>query len=188
MNLLKSRVVVVGILVIASLFVSQAVFAQLKVGYIDSQKILVSFKDAQDVQKQLDVKNQEWQKQVTDMQQQLKNMNDQLESQSLLLSQEKKDEKAREMQDLYAKMQQFQQEKWAQGGEAFKLQNDLLKPVMDKINAVLEKIGKAEKYDYIFDGVAGNIVYASPDQPDLTDKVLEELNKGIATASTPEKK
>ena len=44
------------------------------------------------------------------------------------------------------------------------------------------------KYDYIFDGVAGNIVYASPDQPDLTDRVLEELNKGVGSAATAEKK
>lgn len=173
---------------LASLFISQVSLAQLKVGYIDSQKILVSFKDAQDVQKQLDAKNQEWQKQVQDMQQQLKTMNDQLESQSLLLSQEKKDEKMREMQELYNKIQQFQQEKWAQGGEAFKLQNDLLKPVMDKINAVLEKVGKEDKFDYIFDGVAGNIVYANPNQPDLTERVLEELNKGVGAASTAEKK
>lgn len=187
MKLLKSRVVVVGILVFASLLVSQVVFAQIKIGYIDSQKILVSFKDAQDVQKQLDAKNQEWQKQGQDMQQQAINLRDQLESQSLLLSQEKKAEKEREIQDLIMKLQQFQQEKWGQGGEAFKLQNDLLKPVMDKINAVLEKIGKDEKFDYIFDAVAGNIVYANSDQPDLTDRVLEELNKGVAQQSTPKK-
>lgn len=187
MNLVKSKMIITGILILLVFTFSQTAFAQLKIGYIDSQKILLSFKDAQDVQKQLDAKNQEWQKQMQDMQKQLKDMNDQLESQSLLLSQEKKDEKAREMQDLYNKMQQFQQEKWGQGGEAFKLQNDLLKPVMDKINVVLEKIGKEDKFDYIFDGVAGNIVYASPNQPDLTDRVLEELNKGVATASTPKK-
>lgn len=183
MKQIKSNVIVISLFMLAVLFLVPPSHAQLKIGYIDSQKILMNFKDAQDVQKKLDAKNQEWQRQVQDMQKQLKDMNDQLESQSLLLSQQKKEEKYREMQDLYTKMQQFQNEKWGQNGEAFRLQQELLKPVMDKIQAVLDKIGKEEKFDYIFDGVAANIVYASPSQPDLTDRVLEELNKGVATAS-----
>jgi len=168
------------------LIFSQSTFAQIKIGYIESQKILLGFKDALDVQKQLDAKNQEWQKQLADMQQQAKEMNDQLESQSLLLSQEKKAEKAREIQTLAQQFQQFQNEKWGQNGEAFKLQQELLQPVFDKIQAVLDKIGKEEKYDYIFDGANGNIVYASPNQTDLTERVLEELNKGVT--ATAEKK
>ena len=64
--------------------------AQIKIGYIDSQKILTNFKDAQDVQKQLDAKSQEWTRQLQDMQVQANTMQEQLESQSLLLSQEKK--------------------------------------------------------------------------------------------------
>ena len=34
----------------------------------------------------------------------------------------------------------------------------------------------------IFDTVAGNIVYASQSQTDLTDRVMEELEKGTKTA------
>ncbi|HDL18701.1 MAG TPA: OmpH family outer membrane protein [Bacteroidetes bacterium] len=188
MKQLKSIVAITSLSLLAILMIFQSSFAQVKIGYINSQKILLEFKEAQDVQKQLDAKSQEWQKQVQDMQVQLKNMNDQLESQSLLLSQEKKAEKQKEMQDLYAKMQQFQNEKWGQSGELFKLQQDLLKPIYGKINTVLEKLGKADKFDYIFDGVAGNIVYVNPDQPDLTEKVLEELNKGLKTKTAEKKK
>ncbi len=161
--------------------------AQNKIGYIDSQKILTNFKDAQDVQKQLDAKNQEWQRQLQDMQLQATTMQEQLESQSLLLSQEKKDEKIREIQALAVRFQQFRDEKWGQDGAAFKLQQELLQPVYDKIQSELDKIGKEDKFDYIFDGVAGNIVYASPDQNDLTDRVLEELNKGVKAAPDDKK-
>lgn len=182
----KSKFVILTLSLFLLLLFSQATFSQIKIGYIDSQKILLGFKDALDVQKQLDTKNQEWQGQLQNMQQQAKDMQDQLESQSLLLSQEKKDEKLREIQTLAQQFQQFQNEKWGQNGEAFKLQQELLKPVYDKIQAVLDKIGKEDKFDYIFDGVAGNIVYVNPNQPDLTDRVLGELNKGIAV--TTEKK
>jgi len=170
----------------AALFV-QASYAQLKIGYINSDKILREYKEAQDVQKQLDAKNQEWQRQAQQMQQEIQKKQQELDSQSLLLSEEKKAEKQAEIQDLYNKLQQFQLEKWGQNGEAFRLQQQLLKPVLDKINQVLQKIGKEENFDYIFDSVAGNIVYASPKQPDLTDRVLEELNKGLAATAKKKK-
>jgi len=161
--------------------------AQLKIGYINSDRILREYKEAQDVQKQLDAKNQEWQRQAQQMQQEIQEKQRQLESQSLLLSEEKKAEKQREIQELINKFQQFQLEKWGQNGEAFRLQQELMRPIFDRINEVLQKIGKEEGFDYIFDSVAGNIVYAAPDQPDLTDRVLEELNKGVSTAKGKKK-
>ena len=38
--------------------------------------------------------------------------------------------------------------------------------------------------DGAFDVVAGNILYASDDQPNLTEKLLEELNKGLSATTT----
>jgi Skp family chaperone for outer membrane proteins len=37
------------------------------------------------------------------------------------------------------------------------------------------------KFDYIFDSVSANIVYASPSQQDLTEEILKELEKGLET-------
>jgi hypothetical protein len=45
---------------------------------------------------------------------------------------------------------------------------------------VIKKIGTDEKYDYIFDVINGNILHVSASQPDLTERVLEELNKSVA--------
>jgi Skp family chaperone for outer membrane proteins len=52
----------------------------------------------------------------------------------------------------------------------------LTKPILDKINQVLEKIATEENFIMIFDSVNGNIAYAKEDL-DLTDRVLEELEK-----------
>ena len=164
--------------------------AQMKLGYIDSQKILESYKESQDAQKQLAALNEQWQQEAKNMQQDLQEKQDQLESQSLLLSEEKKTEKAQEIQNLYIRFQQFQQEKWGPQGEVYTKQKEFMQPVLDKINAAIRRIGAEDKFDYIFDVVAGNILYASDNQPDLTQRVLEELNKGLATTgkATPAKK
>ena len=65
-------------------------------------------------------------------------------------------------------------EKFGQGGELERLQIQLLKPVLEKIDKAIQKVGNEEGYDYIFDAVAGAIVFAL-DSHNVTEKVLDEL-------------
>ncbi|MDZ7304598.1 MAG: OmpH family outer membrane protein [candidate division KSB1 bacterium] len=180
---MKTFMIWVGALLgVAILGSADPVAAQLKLGYIDSQKILEKYKEAQDAQKQLQEINKRWEDEAKSMQQELQTKLEELESQALLLSEERKKEKETELQNLNIRLQQFQQEKWGAQGEVFAKRAELMQPVIDKINAVIKKLGNEEKFDYIFDVVNGNILHVSPAQPDLTDKVLEELNKSVATA------
>jgi len=175
----------IGLVVLIITISTGSVFAQ-KIGYINSQQILANYKEAQDAQERLDKINKEWEAEARAMQTQLQEMGEQLQSQSLLLSEERQREKEQEMQTLYMKIQQYQSEKWGQTGEFYKKQDEVMKPVFDKINAAIKLVGDDERYDYVFDTVAGNIVYASPNQVDLTELVIEELEKGLD--STTKKK
>lgn len=151
-------------------------FGQVKLGYVNSQLILEKFKDATDAQKQLAEINKAWETEARNMQQELQTKQEALEAQRLVLTETKRQEKEAELQNLYLKFQQFQQEKWGQQGEAQKKQAELMKPVIDKVNEAIRKVGDAQKFDYIFDTVAGNILHISASQPDLTDAVLKVLN------------
>ncbi|MFQ5602265.1 MAG: OmpH family outer membrane protein [bacterium] len=175
-------------LIIAALLLTfssgiKSAMAQLKIGYINSNKILEVYQEAIDVKNKLKEINTQWEREAKDMQTEIQEKQEQLEAQSLLLSEEKKQEKAQEIQNIYIRYQQFLNEKWGQQGEAVKKEVELIQPVYDKINKAIKKIGEAEGYHYIFDVVAGNILYASEDQPDLTQKLLEELNKGLPAKS-----
>jgi len=154
--------------------------AQLKLGYIDSQKILEKYKEAQDAQKLLQDLNKRWEDEAKSMQQELQTKGEEFDSQALLLSDERKKEKQTELENLNIRLQQFQQEKWGNQGEVFAKRAELMQPIIDKINVTIKKIGTEEKFDYVFDVVNGNILHVSATQPDLTDKVLEELNKSVA--------
>lgn len=153
--------------------------AQMKMGYINSQEILSKHKEAVDAQKKLETENEKWGRELQQMQEEFQTLQEQLDQQSLLLSQEKKTEKAQELQNLAIRIQQYQNEKWGEQGEFFKRREELLQPVFDKINEAIQKVGNDEGYDFIFDSVAGNILFAQ-DKYDLTQKVLDELEKVTA--------
>jgi outer membrane protein len=105
-----------------------------------------------------------------------------IESQSLLLSEEKKKEKLRELQTKATEIDQFKFEKLnPEGGEFYRKNQEIFKPIIDKINSVINKVGTVDEYDIILDASSGALLHALP-KYDLTSRILEELNKGV-TAS-----
>ena len=175
----KSATFYAAVFPILALGFAGSASAQLKIGYIDSNRILGAYQEAKDVRARLQEIDQQWKNDAKDMEKEIKDLQEQLEAQSLLLSEGRKQEKAQEIQNKYLRYQQYLNEKFGPQGEAVKKEVELLDPVIKKINSAIKKIGEAEGYSYIFDTVAANILYASEDQPDLTDKLLEELTTGL---------
>ncbi len=110
------------------------------------------------------------------MKDELERLQEEIESQSLLLSEEKRIEKQQELQRLYFEYQQFTQDVWGPNGKYYQKNLELTKPIIDKINSIIRLIGEEDDFDYILDAATGNIVHARSDY-DLTDRILEELNK-----------
>ena len=163
---------------VAALFLStvSTQAADLKIGYIDSERIFRSYTGTSDAQSKLDQEVTEWETKAEDMRKEVEGLQQELEAQSLLLSEEKKREKEQTLQSKYAEYQQFVTSIWGPQGEAVKRNEELTKPIIEKIDAILKTIGEEENYTFIFDAVGGGLVYAKPTF-DLTDRVIEELNK-----------
>ena len=153
-----------------------AVSAQFKVGYINSDVILVKYEGAKEAADKLNKEVARWEQEASKRQNDLKALKDQIDKQSLLLSAERKKDLEDSLQQKYAQYQQFLQEKFGQKGEAYSKNEELSKPIVEKVNRIIEKIAKEENYDFIFDARSGGVVYAMP-KYDLTERVLMLLNK-----------
>jgi len=158
-------------------------WAQLKLAYVNSQKVLETHQPAIDAQKKLEAENAVWGQEMQKMNDQLRQLQEQLEQQSLLLSDAKKREKAQEIQNLAMKAQQYQTEKWGDQGEFFKRRQELLQPIIDAVQLIINKAGQEGGYDFIFDTINANLLFAQP-KYDLTDDIIARLKKeSPATAS-----
>lgn len=163
--------------------------AQLKLAYINSGRVMAENKQFQAIAKQLQDLTEQYEKEMRQMEQELEESQKAFENQQLLLSEDRRAQKQREIQEKYQKALQFQNEKFGQQGEVAQKRQELTEPMIKKVQELLEKIGKAENYDIIFDTVNGNIVYAKEGKYDITDQVLKELEKSpVTTTATPVKK
>ena len=154
----------------------QAYAEELKMGYINSIRIRAEYKEFSDAQGKFDKEIAEYQNQDTQMRQEIDSLQKVLESQSLLLSEAKRKEKEQQLDQKKQTYRKFFDEVWGPKEKVKKKKAELTKPILDKINAVLERIANQDGYAFIFDAVNGNIAYARKTY-DITDRVLSELNK-----------
>lgn len=147
-----------------------------KIGYVDSMRLRVEFKEFADAQAKLDQDVKTWQDEITAIEQVIDSLKNDLDKTNLMLSDAKKKEKEDNLESKKLEYQRYTNDIFGPGGKAESRNAELTKPILDKINHVLEKIATEENYIMIFDSVNANIAYAKKNL-DLTDLVLEELRK-----------
>ncbi|MFO7769115.1 MAG: OmpH family outer membrane protein, partial [bacterium] len=68
----------------------------------------------------------------------------------------------------------FQVEMWGQGDRAEQGEQELMKPVVDAMDAVIADLAEEEGYDMIFDAASSGMLFGHKDL-DLTATVMERL-------------
>ena len=163
------------IILILTLFISIS-FSETKIGYIDSQIIMSEYDDVRQVQVELEKEQKRLQTVYEKKLISLDSLKTAYQTGSIILSEQKKVQMETDIRQKEQEIQQWQLEYFGPEGELYKLQNQLLAPILNTIDSVIRKIGEERSYDYIFDAVQGSIVYAL-DSHNLTQDVLNELKK-----------
>ena len=169
-------------LLILFISLSGFIFAELKIGYIDSNEIMSSFEEVKQVQINLEKEQRRLENEMNNLVARLDSLNQDYERQRLLMSETRRQEKESELKKLQENIQRFQLDKFGPEGEIYRIQNQLLKPVLDKVQAAIDKVGSERSYDLILDAQAGAIVYAL-ESHNITEDVLDELSKATGTVT-----
>jgi outer membrane protein len=173
MRIMKHIGYAIGVLAVCSGF--QQSFAQAKVGWISSAAIMDKLPEAQEAQRQLDALVAEWQNELTKMRGEWQKKFDNYDKKKLILTEQGKASAERELQELDKRIAEFRTRKFGQNGELFQKQNELMKPVQDKVFKVIQDIAKEDEYDYVLDKSGEILLVYTNEKYDLTPKVLERL-------------
>lgn len=173
------------LLIAAALLLSVAVnplFADVKIAIVDSQRILSTYAAAIDASKQLDTENSQWAQELQKLTDELLRQEQELDNQSLLLSEAKRLEREQELRALRDQIQKFRENTWGENGKYFQRQQELMRPVFNRINEVINLLAEDDDYDLILDTVQGNVLYVKQSF-DITDDVLDELESDLPDAA-----
>ena len=141
---------------------------ELKIGYVNSDRVLRDAAPAKAAQAKLEAEFGKRDKELNDMAGRLKSAADKLEKDAPTLAESERNRRQRELVDqdreIQRKRREFQE-------DLNQRKNEELAQVVERANRVIKQIFEAEKYDLILQ----EAVFAGP-RADITDKVIRALN------------
>jgi outer membrane protein len=163
---------------IVGLVVPAAAMAQgqtdLKIGYIDSEEIIKAAPGYTEANDAFNRMAGAWRDTLDTKRTQLQTLFEDYKKQEVILSPEKKTEKQQDMLTLEQEIQQYFQAKFGQEGEAAAKQAELMKPIIDRVNDVIELTRRDGNYALIFDLNGGSLVAGDP-ALNITQQVIDRL-------------
>jgi outer membrane protein len=158
-------------LLIAAIFIlgaSQTIKAQAKTAHVDVSEIMAKMPAMLDAQKQLEklsgTYDADYKKMIEEYQAKAKKY----EAESATVTEAINGERSLEVQDMQKRIVDFRDN--AQK-ELQQKESDIVKPLMEKVRASIQKVGKAKGFQYVLDG--STLLLA--DGPNITADVKKDL-------------
>jgi outer membrane protein len=163
-----SLALVVMSVVTMGLGVSQAVAAETKIGFVNTERILRESALAKASQQKLEAEFSKREKSIQESVTKFRETTEKLERDAAVMAESERVKRQREAAELERELQRRQREFREDLNQR---RNEELAVVIERANKAIRQIAEAEKYDIIFQ----EAVYASP-RIDITEKVLRSLN------------
>ena len=148
-----------------------------KLGYLDSDKVVKAYAGYKDAEAQFEKQKDAWKAELDKRQRDLKAMEEDLRAQQLMLSEAKRKEKTEQLEARSRELEKYYQDVFGPDGEAARKNDELLRPILEKVNAVIREFGAAENYTMLFDASSAGLLYA-PQSMDVTQKIIDRMNAG----------
>jgi outer membrane protein len=149
--------------------------AQLKIGYVDSDTIMENLPDAQDARAKLDQLIQDWQSELNTLESEWKTKFDDYDRRKLIMTDATRAEAEQELVKLEQQISEFRERRFGTNGELFQRQDDLMKPIQNRVFKAIQDVANEDDFDFIFDRSGDIMLLFAKDKFDLTARVLDKL-------------
>ena len=185
---MKTHVLVLGTMVTLTLLSAVPCLTQFKFAYIRPDYILSKYEPFQDAIKQLESYEKS---ETAKLQQRADAFQRKVETAQKGFALMKEDQQKKTSDDLEKERSDLEKSSEdlynRDTGLLAKKHAELTQPIFDRLNKVLDSVGKDEKYDFIFDAGKGSLLFA--DQKfDISDHIYDELRKEPITSTGDTKK
>jgi outer membrane protein len=156
--------------------------AQVRVAYIDSGRIWLEFRLAQEAQQRFERQVQGWRDEAAEKERAVSELRKEVRDQSPVLSALKRQEKESALQKAISDYEDFVQQIWGTNGRATTENARATDEIIALVRRSVEKLAAQRGVELVLDATSGFIIYADKSL-DMTNEVLAELNANAAGTS-----
>jgi outer membrane protein len=168
-----------GALILAAIVGTSSSAQTLKIGYVNSAKILQELPAAQEAQKKIDAFQQKIQDSIEVFNKQYQAKLKEYQQKESLMTDQAKKSAQQELVVLEQSFNEFRDRKLSRDGELARYTTKLLDPVKEKVLKVIADFAKDKKVTFIFDKTdAIQILLYGDVKYDYTNLIIDRLTRG----------
>ena len=168
--------IIISIVVLLNL---SLLFSDVKIGWVDGAQLMYAHEDMRTAQAELEKEQKRVQIEFEGKVASLDSLRSEFEKRKMLLD----EESLRKMQNriiaLTQELEGYQNKYFGPEGEFYKMQNELLEPIMKEINKAITNVAQKQGFDYVFDVTTQQGVVYALESYNITELVMDELQKMI---------
>ena len=179
-----SRRVLVGVFLMGGLWAvvgGLPGWAQQKIGYVDTEYVLKNMPEYTTVQQKLDKLEQQWRQEIEKKQKEVRSLEQEFEARELLYTEEERTRKQEAIDKARKEVEQLRQQYFGPNGQLYSRQQELMRPIQERVLEATESVATEGGYDYIVDKKGETLFLYAKEEHDLSDRVLRELGINVET-------
>lgn len=149
-----------------------AMFAQDKIGHINSQEILTEMPEREVIEKTIDQLQESWEAELLKMREEYNAKIKDYQDKQATMPETIKQARISEIQEIEQRIGTFQQQAYA---DLQRKQQELVAPLIEKVRKAINEVGAENNFTYIFDLSTQSIIYTSTKANDITPLVKKKL-------------
>lgn len=167
---MKKIFIVLAFIIISS----SSIFAQQRLGYVDSEYILRHIPEYNAAQKQLDELSIQWQREVDQKYAEIEKLYQAYQNDQASLNDNMRKRREDEIVNKEKQVKELQKQKFGFEGELFKTRARLITPIQEKVSKVIQDIAKEQSLDLVLDkGGELTFLFANPNIDKSNDVIIK---------------
>jgi len=153
--------------------------AQQRIGYVDTEYILNQMPEYATVQQKLDRLEKQWRSEIQKQRERVQKLEREFEARRVLYTEAERKRQRKTIEAAKSKVERLRQRYFGPDGELYSRQQELMRPLQERVLAAVEDVATEAGYDYVLDKKGETLFLYARDEHDLNEQVLREL--GVAT-------
>jgi len=157
-------------------FITSASVSAQKIVYVDTEYILENMTEYSEAQLKLDEFTSTWNDEIKETELALIDRKAAFKQNELLMPEVRKIEEQEAIQNGENELLVLKRKRFGTKGDLYKKQQDLIKPIQDKVYSAIKQMSEYRDYDMVLDKSTGvSILFVKP-KLDVSDEVLRIIN------------
>ena len=154
-------------------------WGQQKIGYVDTEYVLKNMPEYTTVQQKLDKLEQQWRQEIQKKQKEARALEQEFEARELLYTEEERTRKQEAIEAARKEVEQLRQQYFGPNGQLYSRQQELMRPIQERILEATESVATDGGYDYVVDKKGETLFLYAKEEHNLSDQVLRELGINV---------